>query len=1145
MARAHRSSRTEALRRQTAARFVGRRAQLLLFAENLAKNPDPDAGPDPAEFLFHVHGVGGAGKSTLIAQWREAAKRVRALTALVDETDVHTLESALRALARQLASQAGPLKEFDRAAEQVRLAQLSSSDRMAGSVPAAEGASLPARLTVQAALGVASMLPGAGPVTAMTNPDALAQGADRLVAGLRHRQREGEGEAERAALSRAFVAELWRLCEAGTHPRVVLFFDTWEQTGRYLDAWLREALDGAFGDLPLELVIVLAGREELSERDWGRWRPAVVDVPLDVFTEQEARDLLALRAVTDPDAVDAVLDLSMRLPLLVALLAQGQPGRADDVAESGSSMIDQAVDRFLQWIPEAKRRETVLAAALPLRLNRDILSSADPQASPDAWEWLLRQPFVTGHGDFKQYHAVVRSSVLRRRRTHAPRLWAAAHDRLAEAHAAARTDAARHLTPYRLYGDAQWRRHLLDETFHRLCASPAAALPAALEHTARIAGEAADGLGAWSVMLSQAAHDVDHPEVSRWAGCISMAATRAEPALEVLGLVCAADVPASARAWALTYHGNRLFTADRDDEALAELDQAVTAGPRLALARAYRGVLHSWHKRDAAGMADLNAALTLDSADPQILVRRGTAHRYAGRSNEAVADFAAALAIDPQNADAFIERGSVHIQAGRLDEAVADFAAAFAVDPSSTWALINLGVTHRMAGRLDDAVADLTAAIALAPGAWALTERGVAHHQAGRLNEAVADFSAALALDPNSKWALAERGAVHLQPHRLDEAVADLTAALAVDPNYARALTNRGVAHRMAGRLDQALADLTAAISLSPDSWPLTERGVVHWKADRLDEAVADLTAALAVDPNNKWAFTNRGVAHRMAGRFDEAVADLTAAITLTPEAWALTERGTAHRMAGRFDQAVADCTAAMTADPHYLWAINARGLAHQEAGRLDQAVADFTALLALDAQNIEATANRAIAHRIAGRLDEAVADYTAVLRLDPTRMWMRTHLTATYREAGQLAASRRVLDEAAHLDATHPGVALELAMLQLAEEGYPASETAWTRFSQTPVEGSGAAERSAAALRDLLSGLVLQETELGELVQRFLAVPGALDGSGLLRMYLRKLAEAPAPIGTRAAIAVGLIHRPSGRTGPAHPGLESATAIP
>ncbi|MEV5083556.1 hypothetical protein AB0K74_33695 [Streptomyces sp. NPDC056159] len=302
---------------------------------------------DPAEFLFHVQGVGGVGKSTLLRQWQQAARGADSVTAVVDESDVHGVQQALTELARQLAEQAGPLKEFDRAAEQHRRDQEAAAESSAEGAAGSEGgASVSSRVVAQAALGAASLTPGAGVVTAVASPDITAQGLDRLRAGMRARERRGR-RGDAAGLSRAFVSELGRLCSR--YRWVVLFFDTWEQTGRYLDGWLRDVLADAFGPLPINVMVVLAGRNELAEREWAALRGQVADVPLEVFSEAETRDLLAARGITEPAIVEAVLQLSMGLPLLVALLALARPMTAQDV-DAGGDWVDTAVERFVQWI---------------------------------------------------------------------------------------------------------------------------------------------------------------------------------------------------------------------------------------------------------------------------------------------------------------------------------------------------------------------------------------------------------------------------------------------------------------------------------------------------------------------------------------------------------------------------------------------------------------------------------------------------------------------------------------------------------------------------------------------------------------------------------------------------------------------------
>jgi tetratricopeptide (TPR) repeat protein len=1030
-------SRGELIRQRARTQFVGRRTQLSLFAENLLK--DPESETDPAEFLFHVHGLGGVGKSTLLRQWQETARRAGAVTAVVDENDVHGMQQAMVELARQLAEQAGPLKEFDRTAEQVRREwQAALEPVSADSAGTGESeASISSRVVTQAVLGAAgSLIPGAGAVTAMANPETAAQGLDRLRAGVRARGRGGRG-VEAAEVSRAFVSELGRLC--GRYRWVVLFFDTWEQIGRYLDGWLRELLQDTFGPLPVKVMVVLAGRDELAEREWAPLRALVADVPLEVFTEAETRALLAARGVTETDVVDAVLQLSLGLPLLVELLALARPAAAEDV-DAGGDVVDRAVKRFVQWFTDPRQRETVLACALAPQLNEDVFAAVVPQEAQGLWVWLCEQPFVSGRGDFKQYHAVVRTSMVRQQRIRSPQRWSAAHLRLADTHATWRTATEQGLPEAKRWGEPRWRRHHLDETYHRLCANPGAQLAVALEQAVHAAGQDATILRQWIDTLAQAARDTADPALLSWTDRLQNAVADDEPALASLAaLLTHGRLSTAARGWAQTYRGRRLYLADRDEEALAELDRAIADDPHNARAWSYRSDVHRWlgHTEEAAG--DLSTALDLDPHDAWALAQRGEAHRMAGRHDEAVSDLTAALDLNPDHSWALSSRGEAHRQAGRFGEAVADFTASLVLDPDYAWALGSRGTAHQGAGRYDEAVSDLTGALALdstldwalaargqvhrlagrfdeavtdltaaldlnSDHPWALAQRGEAHREAGRYDEAVSDLTGALALDPTIDWALASCGQAHQEAGRFDEAVADLTAALDLNPDYPWALAQRGEVHRLAGRFDEAVADLTAALDLNPDyPWALAQRGEAHREAERHDEAVADFTAALVLDPAYAWALGSRGQAHQGAGRYDKALSDLTAALDLDPTlVWALESRGQAHVLAGRHDEAVSDLTAALDLKPAYPWALVERGEAHRQAYRYEQAVADFTAALVLDPDYAWALGSRGRAHRAAGRYDEAVSDLTAALALDPSGAGNLTQRGEAHRQAGR-----------------------------------------------------------------------------------------------------------------------------------------------
>ncbi|MGW5354227.1 hypothetical protein ACWERV_27375 [Streptomyces sp. NPDC004031] len=107
----------------------------------------------------------------------------------------------------------------------------------------------------------------------------------------------------------------------------MLFLDVFERTGSLLNQWLPDVLVGEeYGALPLNVIAVLSGQGRLDARQWGDHRSLVRDVPLEVFTEQENRELLATRGITDGQVIDVVVQLTGRPPALVDLLARRGSG---------------------------------------------------------------------------------------------------------------------------------------------------------------------------------------------------------------------------------------------------------------------------------------------------------------------------------------------------------------------------------------------------------------------------------------------------------------------------------------------------------------------------------------------------------------------------------------------------------------------------------------------------------------------------------------------------------------------------------------------------------------------------------------------------------------------------------------------------
>lgn len=215
--------------------------------------------------------------------------------------------------------------------------------------------------------------------------------------------------------------------------------------------------------------------------------------------------------------------------------------------------------------------------------------------------------------------------------------------------------------------DPQWRRHHLAETYHRLCARPAAALTPALEQGVHAAGQDTAILRQWTDTFEQAARDTADPDLLSWADRLQHT-TDNDPALACLtALLTHGQLTPTSRAWAHAYRGRRLYLTEHDQEALTELDHATTVDPHNHRALAYRGDVHRWLGHTDQAVTDLTAALALDPTDAWALAQRGAAHREAGRYEQAVTDLDAAIALDPTDARALAQPGATHREAGRYE----------------------------------------------------------------------------------------------------------------------------------------------------------------------------------------------------------------------------------------------------------------------------------------------------------------------------------------------------------------------------------------------------------------------------------------------------------------------------------------------
>ncbi|MEV0175796.1 tetratricopeptide repeat protein [Streptomyces sp. NPDC050803] len=827
----------ELIRQRRRAGFVGRNDERAAFRRNFDLAPEDERH----RFLFHVHGNAGVGKTFLVRELEQLAREKGALTAYVDE-GAGSIPEAMTAISRQFGAQGHRFKELNRVLADHRERRYEAEAAVLALDPGPEEPSTGSVAMARAGLAGLGLMPGVGAVAGALDPAQLAQGVDRLRAGISARLRNSEDVQLLLSPERVLTPVLLgELAEAATAaPWIVLFFDTYERTGPFLDGWLHEVMTtDRHGALPATVVVVTAGQLPFDTARWGAFADFMTDVPLGPFTEAEARGLLADKGVLAAPVVEEVLRLTGGLPVLVSTLAEQRPADPDDVGDPSAT----AVERFLKWVQDPARRAAALACALPRKLDADVFRAVVRGETDDTlYEWLRSLPFVSERSDHLRYHDVVRAPMLRLQRKRSPRGWAEEQRRLAGVFGAWRAEAEAGRGDARLWSDDEqrlagvfpswraqtetdglwpderWRELRLAETYHLLCAGERDALPGALRDFVAACDLGDTAAVTWARTVEDAGRDGGVAEVARWGSELTGAlADGGVP--EALGhLLRGTSLDLAEQARARTVMGSALRDAGAHQEALAEYGRALALDPGLARAHRGRSTVRAELGDYDGAVADLGKALEIAPDNALWWAVRGEYHRIRGWDTEALRDLDRSLTLDPSLDFAWASRGATRLRQGDPDTALPDLDRALELNPDYAWALARRARVWRALGDPERQLADLDRALTVDPDwAWGLCERGDALRAAGRAEESLTDLDRALTLAPAYTSARASRGATLAALGRHREALADLDAVLTDSPTYTWALLQRAAVHRALGAPEKATTDEETAARLSTD----------------------------------------------------------------------------------------------------------------------------------------------------------------------------------------------------------------------------------------------------------------------------------------------------------------------------------------
>ncbi|MBW4512941.1 MAG: hypothetical protein KME64_41600 [Scytonematopsis contorta HA4267-MV1] len=613
--------------------FVGREAQLKAF-QGILNTPYDQRN----KVISNISGQGGIGKTTLLKQFREISEASNCVTAYVDEgsqsNPVDNVPEVLYRLSLEFAKKGHKFEKFQERYKVYRQKQ----QELEADPDAPQGfASGVGRVLIKAGLGAAKSIPGSSTVLNLIEPDALAnKSAEWLEFITRKLTNKDEVQLIREPLeilTPLFLEELNRIPENQT---VVFLLDTYEQTGLFLDDWLRSLLDGRYGELRPNFLMVIAGRDFLNRNLWADLESWIARSELEPFTPGQARQYLTERGITNEAVIDEIWRLSSGgLPLLIGMMAQVVPTSVDLVTD----VCEDAVERFLKWEEDKTKRQLSLNAALPRILNRDILALfVDEAAVNDLFEWLKGRSFVVEHTEGWQYHNIVREQMLRYQLRISPKEWEKQHTQLAEYYDVQRK--ALGLTDALQQKNRTWQKYTLEWLYHSLCASSSQQIAIALNGWL-MALDIQKFAGEWAETMKMAGAAINSEGIKLWSDKFlnalqNLEQNKCDDMLEVLSDLlrepCLEDkCRANALVGLAMFPFQCLISEDNNSQfkwkiedipdlnrVIEVLNQAITLAPDIEEYLVFRGIIYLLKGCIDEANLDFNRVLQLDKIDNEL-----------------------------------------------------------------------------------------------------------------------------------------------------------------------------------------------------------------------------------------------------------------------------------------------------------------------------------------------------------------------------------------------------------------------------------------------------------------------------------------------------------------------------------------------
>jgi len=980
--------------------FIGRTQELDFFVEKILK---PD---EPAHNIISISGEGGIGKTELLHQFRDKVGspefKEDCLTAWADERQT-TPAAIMEKFAKDLPKEG----DFEKALDKYKMLVLKQKS--------AREAAREFAMSKAPDIGgaVASMVPVAGDLLKLGVSTGLGALADADL------NRQVYKDAKRLEhpvgdLTSAFVQHINGLVDPnrGKHwRRMILFFDTFEQLALEAAPWLLEYVLSS--NLINNIVLVVGGRVPIDAStpdDPKAWLPykedeTICSIALKSFTEDETREYLKERGITEPERVAATWQSSHGLPFYLSLLTSSLQGEIDPTKD--------VVDNFLRWIPpeeDVKRRLSLDGAFFSRPFSRDDLEAFEylpkdfaylPENKNEQtklYNWLTGQDFVESilHDGRYSYRNMARKLFSYRLYQFSQREYFATrkaladyYQRLLEIIQSERGKGA--------YDSAEWLElaqalayqlfMLPDEASHVkaiervLAAFHKSKQKEAMLGTLRRLTQGQPDKQVTDDTRKVAEQLIQYIEADLGSSAFLAAAN--------FLLEKAARAPLFSPEILSNIYRNRgltLIQLNDPQRAIEDFNRAIGLSSDEGWIYGLRGFAYTLIGDIQTAVEDFNHALKLDPDEGWIYMGRGLATTAIGETQQAIKDLERAVELEPNDAGIYASRSFVYLAINEFEKALENANHALEMAPNEAWVYFSRGFANLFVHHNQQAIEDMNRVCELSPNmVYGYIGRGLVYASLNEPQKAIEDFDRAISLAPLLAQHYALRGDTFALLNRPEQAIEDFNRALELAPNYFMAYVGRGLVYSAQNKQEQAIEDFSHAIELAPNlSRAYSGRGIAHSALNQFEQAIADCDHAVELDPKDAWAYVRRGFVYSAQNKQEQAIEDFSHAIELAPNlSRAYSGRGFAHSVLNQFELAITDCDRGVELDPKDAWAYYYRGRAYLTHSDFQQAILDFNHAVELDPKLSQIYSARGLAYASINEPQQALEDCNYALELD------------------------------------------------------------------------------------------------------------------------------------------------------------------